>query len=309
LLRGRGISLYLEATGPQGKEMGGIRFDGDGGVTMITGTLDYGQGHASAFAQVLVDRLGIPFDRLRLLQGDSDALIAGGGTGGSKSLMSSGEALVMASAEVIEKGKVAAARFLEAAMVDIGFAQGRFSVVGTDRSVGLMELAAQPDADLDASLVAATPPSSYPNGCHVAEVEIDPETGVTQVVRYAATNDFGVVVNPLLVEGQVQGGVVQGIGQVLGEAIAYDDEGQMLTGSFMDYAMPRAGDAPWMRIENLQFPAKTNSLGVKGCGEAGCAGAIPAVMGAVVDALGQRGISHFDMPATPERVWRALHGA
>jgi carbon-monoxide dehydrogenase large subunit len=308
-LRGRGISLYVEATGPQSKEMGGIRFDADGGVTMLTGTLDYGQGHASSFAQVLVDRLGIPFDRIRLLQGDSDALIAGGGTGGSKSMMSSGEALVTASNAVIEKARLVASEMLEAAIADIVFADGRFSIVGTDRGVDLMTLAASRAADISVSLAIDTPPSTFPNGCHIAEVEIETETGIIEVVRYNSANDFGVVINPLLVEGQIHGGVLQGIGQALGEQALYDSDGQMLTGSYMDYHMPRATDAPDMRTETLAAPATTNALGAKGCGEAGCAGALPSVMGAIIDALSAYGIAHIDMPATPERVWQAIRTA
>ncbi len=306
-LRGRGMSLYLEATGPQGQEMGAIRFDDDGGLTMITGTLDYGQGHASSFAQVVADRLGVPFDLIRLQQGDSDLLTFGGGTGGSKSMMNSGEALSAACAEVIEKGRAVASQVLEAAPVDIEFADGRYTIAGTDRSVSLLTLAAE--HDLDASLIIKTPPSSYPNGCHVAEVEIDPETGVVEVVSYAAVGDFGVVVNPNLVAGQVHGGVAQGIGQILGEQAIYDASGQMLSGSFMDYRMPRADDIPAMLCETIEVPATSNGLGVKGCGEAGCAGAIPSVMGAIQDALALRGIAGFEMPATPERVWKALQGA
>ena len=318
-LRGRGISDYLELTGPPGREMGGIRFEPDGTVTIITGTLDYGQGHASPFAQVLSARLGIPFHKIRLLQGDSDALIAGGGTGGSKSMMTSGTAIAAASEKVIENGKQIAAHVLEAAVADIEFRRGRFTIVGTDRSVGIMELAekirsglwlpAELPQSLDAALVADGPPSGFPNGCHIAEVEVDPETGIVEVVRYAFVNDFGVVINPLLVNGQAHGGIVQGIGQALCERTVYDAEGQLLTGSYMDYALPRAEDAPMFRHEFHPVPAKTNVLGAKGCGEAGCAGALPSVMNALVDALSECGIRHIDMPATPEHVWRAIQEA
>jgi aerobic carbon-monoxide dehydrogenase large subunit len=318
-VRGLGIGSYLEVTAPQGKEMGGIRFEPNGDVTMITGTLDYGQGHASPFAQVLVERLGIPFEKIKLLQGDSDELLFGGGTGGSRSIMSSGSALVKASQSVIEKGKQAAAHVLEAAAADIEFVSGRFVIAGTDRSIGLMELAQRlrsgrtlPEgvpASLDVALVEDTPPSAFPNGCHIAEVEIDPETGAIEVVRYAMVNDFGVLINPLLAEGQAHGGVVQGIGQALMERTLYDAEGQLLTGSYMDYAMPRAGDAPSFGFGSHPVPATTNPLGVKGCGEAGCAGSLPALMNAVVDALSVYGIRHIDMPATPERVWHAIRNA
>ncbi len=318
-LRGRGIGSYLEVTAPASKEMGGVRFDPDGGVTMITGTLDYGQGHASPLAQILVQRLGIPFGRIRLLQGDSDALIAGGGTGGSRTMMASGTALVEASEQVITRGREITGFVLEAAAADIEFADGRFTIAGTDRSIGLMELAARlrgglklpaglPQS-LDVKLVSDTPPSSFPNGCHIAEVEIDPETGTITVVKYAMVNDFGTLINPLLAEGQAHGGTVQGIGQALMERTFYDGDGQLLSGSYMDYALPRAADAPMFDFASHPVPAKTNVLGVKGCGEAGCAGSLPAVMNAVINALSIYSIRHIDMPATPERVWRAIQAA
>jgi aerobic carbon-monoxide dehydrogenase large subunit len=315
-LRGRGISDYLELTGPPGREMGGIRFEPNGDVTLITGTLDYGQGHWSPFAQVLATRLGIPFRRIKLLQGDSDELIAGGGTGGSKSMMTSGVAIVEAADKCIEAGKQIAAHVLEAAVADIEFRAGHFVIAGTDRSVGIMELAEKIRSglelppglpqSLDVANVSDGPPSAFPNGCHIAEVEIDPETGVVEVVRYSFVNDFGVVINPLLVTGQAHGGIVQGIGQALREHTVYDEHGQLLTGSYMDYAMPRADDAPLFVNASHPVPAKTNPLGAKGCGEAGCAGALPSVMNALVDALAEYGIHHLDMPATPERVWRAI---
>jgi carbon-monoxide dehydrogenase large subunit len=313
-LRGRGVSSYLETTGPQGKEMGGIRFEEDGSVTMITGTLDYGQGHASPFAQVLVERLGIPFERITLMQGDSDELLAGGGTGGSKSMMASGAAFVAACDAVIERGRRLAGEILEAAPADIEFRAGRFSVVGTGLGIDIMDLAAKagaPSADepdsLSVALVVDTPVSTFPNGCHVAEVEIDPDTGMVQVVAYAMVNDFGVIINPMLVEGQAHGGVLQGIGQALCEETVYDSDGQLLTGSFTDYALPRALEAPPMRMKFHSVPATTNALGVKGCGEAGCAGALPSVMNAVVDALAPYGVRHMDMPVRPEKVWKAIH--
>ncbi|MGQ0510450.1 MAG: xanthine dehydrogenase family protein molybdopterin-binding subunit [Betaproteobacteria bacterium] len=317
-LRGLGVGSYLEVTAPPGKEMGGVRFEtGDknaGDVTIITGTLDYGQGHAAPFAQVLAARLGVPFERIRLVQGDSDLLVHGGGTGGSRSMMMSGAAIAEAAVKVVAQGRELAATDLEAAPADIEFeiraGEGRFVVAGTDRAVALTDLAAKHPGMLDVTHVTEIIPSAFPNGCHVAEVEIDPETGVTQVVRYHSVNDFGTVVNPLLVAGQIHGGVVQGIGQTLMETARYDDTGQLLTGSFMDYAMPRADDAPPdIGFTSHPVPAKTNPLGAKGCGEAGCAGALTSVMNAIVDALSERGIRHFDMPATPERVWRALHSA
>jgi carbon-monoxide dehydrogenase large subunit len=318
-LRGIGLGCYLEVTAPANKEMGGIRFEADGSVTIVTGTLDYGQGHATPFAQVLSDKLGIPLERIRLLQGDSDALLAGGGTGGSRSMMNSGAAIVEACAKVIEQGRAIASHVLEASAADIEFVNGRFVVAGTDRGIGLLELAEQLrgglqlppgiPASLDVRHVSDGVPSAFPNGCHVAEVEVDPDTGRIEVVRYTSVNDFGTVINPLIVEGQVHGGVVQGLGQALLERTVYDAEGQLLSGSFMDYAMPHAADVPEIVVASHPVPAKTNPLGVKGCGEAGCAGGLASVMNAVVDALSVYGITHLDMPATPERVWQAIRSA
>jgi carbon-monoxide dehydrogenase large subunit len=319
-LRGLGIGSYLEATAPPSKELGGIVFEADGSVTILSGTLDFGMGHATPFAQVLHEKLGIPFEKIRLVQSDSDRLIMGGGSGGSKSLMHTGTALVEASAKVIERGKEIAAHVLEAAASDIEFAHGRFVVAGTDTAIGIMDLAARlrssinlPEgvpASLDVQHVSDGPSAStFPNGCHVCEVEVDPETGMIEVVKYASVNDFGTVINPIIVEGQLHGGVVQGIGQTLMEMTAYDSEGQLLTGSYMDYAMPRASDAPSFSIADHGVPATTNPLGVKGCGEAGCAGSLTSIMNAVVDALSEYGIRHIDMPATPHRVWQAIRAA
>ncbi|HEX5476291.1 MAG TPA: molybdopterin cofactor-binding domain-containing protein, partial [Burkholderiales bacterium] len=308
------IGSYLEVTTPPGKEMGGIRFEGgfegDQTVTMVTGTLDYGQGHAAPFAQVLSERLGLPFEKIRLLQSDSDQLVHGGGTGGSRSIMLSGGALAQAAQLVIEKARPLAAEALEAAEADLEFSDGRFVVAGTDRSISVMDLSLKNPGKLDVSHVTEIIPSAFPNGCHVCEVEIDPETGAVEVVRYSSVNDFGTIVNPLLVEGQIHGGVVQGIGQCLMESARYDETGQLLTGSFMDYALARAGDAPAaIRWQSHPVPATTNPLGAKGCGEAGCAGSMTSVMNAVVDALSEYGIRHFDMPASPQRVWRAIREA
>jgi aerobic carbon-monoxide dehydrogenase large subunit len=319
-VRGLGVGSFLEVTAPPSKEMGGIRFEADGTVTIITGTLDYGQGHAAPFAQVLSEKLGVPFERIRLLQGDSHELLAGGGTGGSKSIMHTGTAIVEASAKVIEQGKQIASHVLEASAADIDFAQGRFVIAGTDRAIGIMELAERLRAGLnlpegvpstlDVRHVSDGPgASTYPNGCHVCEVEVDPDTGVIEVVKYVSVNDFGTVINPLIVEGQLHGGVIQGIGQALMEMTVYDGDGQFLTGSFMDYALPRAGDSPEVAVINHPVPAKTNVLGVKGCGEAGCAGSLTSVMNAIAHALSEFGIRHMDMPATPYRVWRAIQDA
>jgi carbon-monoxide dehydrogenase large subunit len=317
-VRGRGIGHYLEVTADAGNEMGGIRFEDDDTVTIITGTLDYGQGHASAFAQVLSDRLGIPFEKIKLLQGDSDELVAGGGTGGSRSMMQSGGAIVEASGLVVDKGKQLAAHMLEAAVVDIEFVNGRFTIAGTDRGVDIMALAEWlrtadlPDdlpRTLDVKHIFKGVPSAFPNGCHIAEIELDPDTGTLVIDRYATVNDFGVLVNPMLVAGQAHGGIAQGIGQALTEMVVYDEDGQLLTGSYMDYGLPRASDLPSLGFESHPVPARTNPLGAKGCGEAGCAGSLPAIMNALVDALSEFGVVHIDMPATPLKIWQAIQVA
>jgi carbon-monoxide dehydrogenase large subunit len=318
-LRGLGLACYVETTAAMTTEMGGIRFNADGTVTIVTGTLDYGQGHASAFAQVLVEKLGVPFDRIRLVQGDSDQLVTGGGTGGSRSAMLSGTAIAQASAKVIENGKQIAAHVLEASAGDIEFKSGRFTIAGTDRSIEIMALAERlrsgirlPDgvpATLDVTHVTEAIPGTYPNGVHVVEVEIELDTGLTRAVKYTAVNDFGTVVNPMLVEGQIQGGVIQGLGQVLLEGAVYDADGQLLTGSFMDYAMPRAHDAPMIEVSNRPVPTKTNPIGAKGCGEAGTSGGLPAVANAVIDALADYGIRHLAMPMTPSAIWQAIEAA
>jgi aerobic carbon-monoxide dehydrogenase large subunit len=319
-LRGLGIGNFLEVTAPPSKELADIKFNADGTVTLATGTLDFGMGHATPFAQVVSEKLGIPFEKISLVQGDSDRLIAGGGSGGSKSIMHTGTAIVEAAAKIIERGKELAAYALEAAPGDIAFEHGNFVIVGTDRAISISDLAQKlhdgpkpPEGvpqSLDVAHVSDGPgASTYPNGCHVAEVEVDPETGIADVVSYICVNDFGTVINPMIVEGQLHGGVVQGIGQALMELAVYDGDGQLLTGSFMDYAMPRAVDVPSFSLADHPAPAKTNPLGVKGCGEAGCAGALTSVMNAVIDALAERGIRHLDMPLTPFRIWQALHSA
>jgi carbon-monoxide dehydrogenase large subunit len=317
-LRGIAIGSYLEVTAPPSGELGKITFEPDGSVKLTTGTLDYGQGHATPFAQVLSAQLGVPFEKITLEQGDSDLVRFGNGTGGSRSITATGQAIVEASALVVEKGKKAAAHMLEASEADIEFGQGRFTIAGTDRSIGIIELAERmregklpegtPDT-LDVDHATKETASTFPNGCHVAEVEIDPDTGVTRIVRYFAVNDFGVVVNPMIVAGQLHGGVAQGIGQALMEEVSYDSSGQPITGSFMDYAMPRAGDIPPMEVGDHPSPAKSNPLGTKGCGEAGCAGSLVCIVNAVVDALSDYGIKHINMPLTPERVWRAIQDA
>jgi aerobic carbon-monoxide dehydrogenase large subunit len=317
-LRGIAVGSYLEVTAPPGVELGKIVFEDDGSVRLITGTLDYGQGHATPFAQVLCTQLGVPFESVKLEQGDSDLVHTGNGTGGSRSITASGMAIVEASRLIVEKGKRAAAHLMEAAEGDIEFANGSFTIAGTDRSIDIIELARRmregkmPEgvpSSLDVDHTTEPVPSTFPNGCHVAEVEIDPQTGIVQIVRYTGVNDFGTIVNPMLVAGQLHGGVAQGIGQALMECVSYDSSGQPITGSFMDYALPRAGDIPLMEIGDHPVPAKSNPLGTKGCGEAGCAGSLSAIVNAVLDALSDHGITHIDMPLTPERVWRAIKDA
>jgi aerobic carbon-monoxide dehydrogenase large subunit len=317
-LRGIAVGSYLEVTAPPSGELGKITFEPDGSVKLTTGTLDYGQGHATPFAQVLSAQLGVPFESVKLEQGDSDLVRFGNGTGGSRSITATGQAIVEASALVVARGKQAAAHLLEASEGDIEFAGGRFTIAGTDRSIGIMELAERlrdgkmPEgvpSSLDVDHATKETVSTFPNGCHVAEVEIDPDTGVTRIVRYFAVNDFGTVVNPMIVAGQLHGGVAQGIGQALMEEVSYDESGQPITGSFMDYAMPRAEDIPPMQVGDHPSPATTNPLGTKGCGEAGCAGSLVCIVNAVLDALSEYGITQIEMPLTPERVWRAIRDA
>jgi carbon-monoxide dehydrogenase large subunit len=320
LLRGLGIGCYLEVTAAPGKELGAIHFEADGTVTIIAGTLDFGMGHATTYAQILTELLGIPFERIRMVEGDSDRMAFGGGSGGSRSVMFVGTALTESAAIVIERGKQIASHVLEASVSDIEFKAGRFTIAGTDRAISLLDLAARlrgglklPDGtpnSLDVDHVVKDPvPSAFPNGCHIAEVEVDSETGAAHVVRYLAVNDLGTVVNPLLVEGQIQGGVVQGLGQALLEQAVYDSDGQLVTGSFMDYAMPHAHDAPMINVLSHPVPTKSNPLGAKGCGEAGTSGGLPSVANAVIDALSGYGIRHLEMPMTPARIWQAIQDA
>ena len=319
LLRGLGLACYLEVTAPAASEMGGIRFEDDGRVSIVTGTHDHGQGHHTAFAEVLRQLLDVPADKIDLRQTDSDEVIGSSGTGGSKSLVSTGAALIAASDVVIEKGRRWAGHVLEAAADDIEFAAGEFRVAGTDRAIALLDLARlaattrdRPDDlsdGLDTELMAETPPSTFPNGCHVCEVEIDPETGALRIERYSAVDDFGTVINPMIVEGQVHGGIVQGLGQILMEDTYYDDDGQLVAGTFMDYALPRAADLPSFQYADHPSPATTNALGAKGCGEAGASGAMACMTSAILDALAPLGVTEVPMPATPLAIWQAIRDA
>ena len=317
--RGIGMAYYLEATGGAPTERAEIRFADDGFVDVFVGTQSSGQGHETAYVQLTVDQLGVDGDKVRIRQGDTDTIPTGGGTGGARSLYSEGQAILVTAASVIEKGRKAASEALEAAPADIVFEAGRFSIVGTDRGMDIVTLAAtqrqraakgEDVTTLDAAEVANIDAHTFPNGCHIAEVEVDPDTGVLTVLRYSVTDDVGKAVNPLIVRGQVHGGVAQGFGQAILEHTAYDpSSGQLLSGSFMDYAMPRADDLPDIEVDLIEVPCGTNPLGVKGAGEAGAVGSPPAVINALIDALAPSGVTHIDMPATPEKVWQALETA
>ncbi|MCW8307266.1 xanthine dehydrogenase family protein molybdopterin-binding subunit [Acidiphilium sp. PA] len=309
--RGIGMAYYLEATGGAPEERAEIRFTRDGFVDVFVGTQSTGQGHETAYVQLVGDRLGIDPDRIRVRQGDTDTIPQGGGTGGARSLYSEGQAIALTTTSIIEKGRKAAADHLEAATADIVFEEGKFTIVGTDRSIDIVSLAETLHAEggnpLDTAEIAKIDKHTFPNGCHIAEVEIDPETGVVSVVRYLVCDDVGTIVNPMIVRGQVHGGVAQGMGQALLENTAYDDEtGQLISGSMMDYALPRADDLPDIEVEFVEIPCASNPLGVKGAGEAGAVGSPPALINAVLDALADDGVRSIDMPATPERVWEAM---
>jgi carbon-monoxide dehydrogenase large subunit len=314
--RGIGMAYYLEATGGADSERAEIRFTDDGFADLYVGTQSTGQGHETAYVQLMADRLGIDGDKIRVKQGDTDTIPVGGGTGGARSLYSEGQAILVTAASVIEKGKQAASEALEASVADIQFENGRFSIAGTDRGMDILQLAAhqrrrgEGATQLDAAEVAAIGVHTFPNGCHMAEVEVDADTGSLAVLRYIVCDDVGKAVNPMIVMGQVHGGVAQGVGQAVMEHTVYDHEsGQLLSGSLMDYTLPRAADLPDIEVELIEVPCESNPLGVKGAGEAGAVGSPPAVINAVVDALRSAGAGLIDMPATPERVWKALHEA
>ena len=323
-LRGIGISYYVEITAA-GQERSEVRFTDNGGVQLIVGTQSNGQGHETTYAQILADELGIPFESITVVQGDTDWVPTGGGTGGSRSVVMTSGSTRLAVSGVIDKGTKVAAHLLDTQPSDIKFDKsgevGLFRAQGSNRTVSLPEVAvaslkAQLPPDLKQELgpsgigafgIYQTPDPTLPNGCHIAEVEIDIDTGVPQLVDYWVVDDFGKIINPMVVEGQVQGGIVQGIGQALLEHARYDAEsGQLMTGSFMDYAMPRASDVPPIHFKTNEFPAPHNPFGLKGCGEAGTVGALGAVTNAVVDALKDYGVTDIEMPAVPEKLWRLI---
>ncbi|MCA3387261.1 MAG: xanthine dehydrogenase family protein molybdopterin-binding subunit [Roseomonas sp.] len=314
-LRGIGLGYFIEASGGQPFEWARVALTPEGRAKLTVGTFSHGQGHETAFAQILSEKLGLPFDAIDLIQGDSDVVLKGGGTGGSRSSQMGGVATSRAAALVIEKAKRIAAHLLEAGVADIEFLNGRFSVAGTDIAASWPAVIAAahdparlppgetPGLDEQLTYTRDTE-CNFPNGCHVAEVEIDPTTGEVTIANYAAVDDVGVPINPMLVHGQCHGGIMAGIGQAMLEHAQYDPEsGQFLTATFQDYCMPRAGDAPSFNLDLNVVPCPSNDLGVKGAGEGGACGAPPAIISAVCDALG---VAHIDMPITPEAVWRAL---
>ncbi|HYH40066.1 MAG TPA: xanthine dehydrogenase family protein molybdopterin-binding subunit [Azospirillum sp.] len=332
-LRGIGFATYIEACGIAPSNVAGalgaraglyesaeVRFHPTGSVTVFTGSHSHGQGHETTFAQIVAQRFGIPIENVEIVHGDTAKVPFGMGTYGSRSLAVGGSAIVKAMDKVERKARKIAAHLMEAAETDIEVKDGRFTVAGTDKSVGIGDIALaayvphnfpldELEPGLDEQAFYDPKNFTYPNGCHVCEVEIDPDTGVVSVESFSAVDDFGRVINPLIVEGQVHGGIVQGIGQALFENCVYDeDTGQLITGSYMDYCMPRAHDVPSFQVSwHEDQPCTHNPLGVKGCGEAGTIGAAAAVMNAVIDALAEHGVTHMDMPATPEKVWRALN--
>lgn len=317
LRRGIGICNYLECSGGGPKEHAALRFSNDGHVTLAVGSHSTGMGHETVMAQIVAARLGIPIDSIDFIQADTDETPIGGGHGGSRGLEMGGSAVARVSDAVLDKARTIAAHLLEAALVDVEFEAGRFRVVGTDHGVDMQEvIRASFDAErrpdgidtLDDALDYERSGITYPNGCHIAEVEVDPETGTVALLAYSIVDDFGTILNPLTCAGQVMGGTAQGIGQALLEKVVYEDgSGQLLSGSLMDYALPRAQDVPDFRIAFFEdAPSAENPLGAKGAGEAGCCGALPAVVGAVMHALAEYGVRHLDMPLSPEKLWRAL---
>jgi carbon-monoxide dehydrogenase large subunit len=316
---GVGVGFIVEPAAGRDYEHVEVRFDSSGSITLLCGGMDHGQGHGTTFKQVLSDKLGVDSDIIRYAYGDSDVVTQGVGTFGSRTAVLAGSSVVIAAQRIVEKGKKIAAHMLEAAEPDLVFGKGKFTVAGTDRAVSLVDVArASFNQDripkgMEQGLYSRADyggdTATFPNGSHICEVEVDEDTGKVELTRYFAVDDVGVMINPMLVEGQLVGGIAQGAGQALMEDLHYDREsGQLLTGSFMDYTMPRADDFPHIDIHDIVVPTKKNPLGVKGAGESGTCGALPAVMNAVNDALAQLGAKRIEMPATQEKVWRALRG-
>ena len=315
-LRGLGMSYYIEICGGAPSVPALLRFEDDDTVTAIITTQSNGQGHETAYSQIIADRLGVPFEKINVKQGDTALLKTGSFTGGSRSVPVGGVSAQMASDEIIEKGKAVAADLLEAAEADIEFKEGQYVIAGTDRATGIYDVVHAyrernpgPDSLLSAFAEFAPDAATFPNGCHICELEIDPDSGQVEILKYSIVDDFGKVINPNLLTGQVHGGVGQGIGQALYEGTVYDDDGQLVTGSFMDYGMPRADYSPNISFRWNEIPCTTNPLGIKGCGEAGAIGAPPAVMNGILDALVDAGVTRVDMPATPLSLWQAIQNA
>jgi carbon-monoxide dehydrogenase large subunit len=318
-LRGRGVAYFMEICGPFNDRME-IRFDENGSVTVVAGTHSHGQGHETVYAQMITEWLGVDFHSVRMIQGDTDQVGFGRGTYGSRSMTIGGSALRNAADVVIEKAKKMAGHVLEASSGDIQFAEGKLTVVGTDKTIALVDLAKKSfapagwPAEFGVGLEAVgtfTPTrSNFANGCHVCEVEVDPDTGAVEIKSYIGVDDSGVIINPLLFEGQIHGGLAMGIGQALLEEVAFDrTSGQLLSGSFMDYCMPKAGHFAWFDMYELPDRCRSNPIGVKGAGESGTVGAPPTVINAIVDALRSRGVTDVPMPATPLKVWQAMQTA
>jgi carbon-monoxide dehydrogenase large subunit len=318
-LRGLGLSNTIERAGAPGFEGAEIRFDRSGAVTVFSGSITQGQGHETIYKQLVCDRLGVKPEAVQYLQGDTDQVFFGEGTGGSRSATIGGSALHVAADKIVTKATAIAAHMLQVDAAAVKFAAGIFSAAGTNRTLTISDVARQAanpaklpkgmEGGLTATAVYNAEVENFPNGCHVCELEIDPETGAVEIVRYGVVDDVGTVLNPLLLHGQIVGGIAQGVGQILMEDIRFDTSGQLVTGSFMDYAMPRAENFGPFQVKSNPVPTRTNPLGVKGAGEAGCVGALPAVANALVDALSEFGIRHVEMPATPERLWRAIQQA
>ena len=317
-LRGLGLSYYVEACAGGSPEQPQLRFEKDGRLTILIGTQSNGQGHETAYGQIAAATLGIPLERITVKQGDSDAIPTGGGTGGSRSVPIGGSAVMNNTLKMIDQGKALAADLLEAAAVDIEFNEGAFRIAGTDRAVTWPDVVAasygdkRPEGVQPGLFVTENYPpggATFPNGCHVCEIDIDEATGVVEWVKYTIQDDLGSALNPLLMEGQIVGGAVQGLGQALFEHAVYDETGQLVTGSFMDYCMPRADSTPAFDFAYTEVPTPRNALGIKGAGEAGTIGATPAVVNAVLDALSPLGVTHLDMPLTPLKLWQAIQSA
>jgi carbon-monoxide dehydrogenase large subunit len=315
-LCGLGISNTIERAGAASLEGAEVRFDRNGTAMLFSGSNSQGQGHETTFKQIVCDRLGIDPKEAQYIQGDTDQVFFGEGTGGSRSATLAGSAFHQASEKIVAKASAIAAHMLQVEEGDLKFDEGVFSTKATNRTLTIKEIAGASldpknlpkgmEPGLAATAIYHAPIANYPNGCHICELEIDRETGKVDIVRYNVVDDVGVVINPMLLHGQIQGGVAQGVGQALMEDIHFDSSGQLVTASFQDYAMPHAHDLSNMQVESNPVPTKTNPLGVKGAGEAGCVGALPAVVNALVDALSEYGVKHIEMPATPERIWRAM---